>query len=245
MDDKTLESVKALVKEKLHDWYEKIESVELEDLRINIFLASMMGMGKSEGLVRWYFRENIERKIVTSFGFLIENIARTVSGSESWAGQGADIVLKKDGEKFYIEVKSGTASSNVKMMRNTSKAQSELKEEVGEDITTALGLTYGKKEKVFGTMTEYYKGDKMLVGQEFWEFLTGDGSAHKEVLNAIREAREEVKEERAAQESLVGEGKGSETLNQLIQRKEDELLKEWEDKYGEELTYKDILKRLF
>lgn len=245
MEDQTLENVRTLVKEKLHDWYEEIESVELEDLRINIFLASMMGMEKSEDLVRWYFRENIERKIVTSFGFLIEKIAQTVCDAKSWTGQGADIVLEKDGEKYYIEVKSGTASSNVKMMRNTSKVQSDLKEEVGKDITTALGLTYGKKEKVFGTMTGYYKGDKMLVGQEFWEFLTGDESAHEGVLNAIREAREEAKKERAAQVSLTEGGQESETLNQLIQRKEEELIKEWEEEYGEELTYKDVLNRLF
>jgi len=242
MEDSTLIEVKDAVKDKLNGWYEKVDGIELDDLRLNVFLASMMGMQESRDLVHWYLGERVERSIVTSFGFLIEDIALKVSGGKSWSNEGGDIVLEKEGRPHYIEIKSGTASSNVKMMRNTSNAQERLKEDMGDDIVTVLGLTYGKKDEVFGTMTGYYEGDKMLVGKELWEFLTGESGAHEEVLKTITDAREEVQERWSGRTDLVS---GAVTIQELIEAKEEKLTKEWEKRYGKRLTYKKIIERLF
>lgn len=240
MNEQKQDEIKELMRDKMEDWKAKTEGIELDDLRLNIFLAAAMDMDEPEELIEWGVHQHLERSIVTSFGFLIEKMALVVSGGEAHKGEGGDIVMEKNGKKHYIEIKSGTASSNVKMMRNTSNAQAKIKDENGnEEVVTVLGLTYGKPDEVFSTMQEYYEGDKLLVGQEFWEFLADDEDAHRELVESIVDARNEA----FRQDSLKENDPSS--LQEAMEMKIQELAEEWRQEYGEELTYDTLTERFF
>jgi hypothetical protein len=240
MEEHKQHEVEDLMRDKMNDWKDKVEGIELEDLRLNIFLAAAMDMDEPEELIEWGVHQHLERSIVTSFGFLIEKMALVVSGGEEHDGEGGDIVMEKDGKKHYIEIKSGTASSNVKMMRNTSNAQAKIKDDNGnEEVVTVLGLTYGKPEEVFSTMDEYYQGDKLLVGQEFWEFLSGDEDAHRDLVEAIVNARNEAFQ----QENLEDDSPSS--LQEAMEQKIDDLSEEWREENGDELTYGTLTDKFF
>ena len=245
MKNETIDEIRVLAKQKLREWYVKIANVGIDSLRLNVFLASMMGFENSHDLVNWYFGEHIERSIVTSFGYLIQKIALIVSDGVKFKGKGADIKVRKGRRDYYIEIKSGTASSNVKMMRETSRAQHKLKETHGNHIRTVLGLTYGKKEEVTSFMANYYKGDIILVGEEFWNFLSGEEGTHKVVFDAITAARKEVMKEQAVQSKLFEGVCEAETLSEKMEKRKQLLIEEWNEKYGEELRYENFLKYLF
>ncbi|MFB6268473.1 MAG: TdeIII family type II restriction endonuclease [Halobacterium sp.] len=235
LPDETRREITALTKSKLGDWEDTIREMSLDDLRPNIFLATMLDVTSADELIEFYAMQHLERSIVTSFGYLIQDIAVTVAGDAAEETSGnADLILHgRDGDT-YIEIKSGTASSNKKMMREMSRQHEAVKAE-HPDATTALGLTYGKREDVFGIMDDYYEGDLILVGQEFWEYLSGDPDAYRDVVAAITDAREA-----ARRESVHGK-----TIQQLIDENIDRLTAEWTAEYSADLDYDDLVERYF
>ena len=240
MQKEKKEEIEQLVTDKMEDWREKVEEAELENLRLNIFLAAAMDMEEPRQLIEWGAHQHLERSLVTSFGFLIEKIALIVSDGKKHDGEGGDIVVEREGKKYYIEIKSGTASSNVKMMSNTTNAQAKIKDDKGnEDVVTVLGLTYGKQDDVFSTMKGYYDGDELLVGQDFWEFLADEENAHKEIVSAIVQARKE-----AFQEEKTADKKPS-SIQEAMEMKIDELSREWESEHGQTLTYSKLMEEFF
>lgn len=240
MEHEKRQQVEQLVTEKMNDWRRKVEGVELDDLRLNIFLAAAMDMKDPEQLVAWGVHQHLERSLVTSFGFLIEKIALIVSEGEKHGGEGGDIVVERNGKTYYVEIKSGTASSNVKMMRNTSNAQAKIKDENGaETVVTVLGLTYGKPDEVFSTMRSYYEGDELLVGRNFWEFLADEPGAHRDVVGAIVDAR---------QNTFEGGGRTAgepSSIQEAMEMKIEALTEDWKREHGETLTYDTLTESFF
>jgi len=224
-EEKT-EQIKEIIKEKIREWYDKVENLKLEDLEPNIFLAQALNLKNAREFIDFYVNQHVQRSLVTSFGFLIEKICAVIGNAEKVKGiKGADI--RKN--NHYIQVKSGPISCNRDMAEKISQDQREIKEN-NPNAITCLGLTYGKKEDVFGIISSYYEGDKILVGKEFWEFLSGDPEAYKKVLRAFKEASEDVLNEK---------GK---TIIELRKEKTEELTKEWIKKYGDKIELNALLK---
>ncbi len=239
IDQNKIQEAKRVVKSKIKEWYSNIRKLKLEDLEPNIFLAAALGITNAKDFVEFYARQHIERSIVTSFGFLIEEVAAIIGKNVEKRRKGEKLKgwnLKtiKDGEEYYIEVKSGPHSCNKDMLQSISKEQEKIRK-AKPDAKICLGLLYGRKEEVFGTIRIYYRGDEVFVGKEFWEFISEDPEAYKKVLKLIIEAHEEV-----LQESLE-----KKTLLQVINEKVDELAKEWRKKYGDKLDYNEMLKKFF
>ena len=239
IEQEKIKEAKQVVKNKIREWYKNIRELKLEDLEPNIFLAAALGISNAKDFVEFYARQHIERSIVTSFGFLIEEVASIIGTNIEKRKKGEElkgwnIKTVKDGKEYYIEIKSGPHSCNKDMLQSISKEQ-EMIREAKPDAIICLGLLYGRKEEVFGTIQTYYRGDKVFVGKEFWEFISEDPEAYKKVLKLIIEAYEEV-----LQESLE-----KKTLLQVINEKIDELTKEWCEKYGDKLDYNEMLKRFF
>jgi len=240
MEREKREQIEWLMTEKMDDWRRKVEGVELDDLRVNVFLAAAMDMKEPEQLIQWGVHQHLERSLVTSFGFLIEKIALLVADGETHRGQGGDIVVERDGKTYYIEIKSGTASSNVKMMRNTSSAQATIKDENGkESVVTVLGLTYGKPDEVFSTMRSYYEGDELLVGRNFWEFLADAPDAHRDVLDAIVNAR------RNTFQGAETDDDEPSSLQEAMDLKVETLTDAWKREHGATLTYDTLTESFF
>ncbi len=236
LSEETKAEITAVTEEKIRQWEDTILSLDIDDLNVNIFLATMMDITDARGLVEFYAKQRIERSIVTSFGYLIQEIATIVGGDrvEKTSGN-ADIIHTRDGVDIYIEIKSGTASSNKKMMREMSRQHADVKED-DPDAVTALGLTYGKDEDVSSIMRGYYDGDEILVGKDFWEYLSDDPEAYVDVIEAITKARENVKNGRRGENY---------SLQELMERQFDTLVDDWRAEYSEEIDYRNIVQEYF
>jgi len=239
IEQEKIEKAKKIVKKKIREWYKKVRSLKFDDLEPNIFLAGALGITNARDFIEFCVRQHIERSIVTSFGFLIEEVASIIGvdtvrkKKKEGKKEGWDLKVIRD-HTYYIEVKSGPISCNKDMVQKISKDQKQLKEE-DPDAKVCLGLLYGKRDDVFGIIEQYYQGDMILVGKEFWEFISGDPDAYKKVLNLIVEASKEVLEESLDKKPLL----------ELIEEKIDELTEEWVKKYGDKLDYNEIIKKFF
>lgn len=149
IDQSKIQEAKRIVKEKIKEWYENIRCLNLEDIEPNIFLAGALGITDPKEFIGFYVRQHVERSIVTSFGFLIEKVASIIGDNVKLIRRtGKDLEITRNGQTYYIEVKSGPISCNKDMIENISKKQLEIKQE--ENVIVCLGLLYGKKENVFG-----------------------------------------------------------------------------------------------
>lgn len=244
IDQSKIQEAKRVVKEKIKEWYKNIRELRLEDLEPNIFLAGAIGIDKARDFIAFYVMQHVERSIVTSFGYLIEKVAKIIGPyvelckktdrPKNEPDKGWNLKVVKNGKEYYFEVKSGPHSCNRNMLTSINEEQENIKQEKPKAIV-GLGIFYGKEEEVFSTIKQYYKGEITLVGKKFWEFISDDPDAYKKVLKLMIEAHNEV-----LQESL-----DKKTLLELMEEKINELTKEWCKKYGDKLDYNEMLKRFF
>jgi hypothetical protein len=113
--------VKILTTEFIQRQLQMIESLNLETLNINPILAGALNLNNEKDLIRYYVYQAVSRSIVTSVGFLVQNLVLYASeyvheGKEDELGEQTkwDIVVDKINEvKAYLEVKSGTNDVNM------------------------------------------------------------------------------------------------------------------------------------
>ncbi len=199
---------------------ETINSLSLESLTINPFLVRSLKLEEPDDIVRFNVYQAVTRSIVTSMGNAIEAIALRSGGERIEQGNsGFDLKKTLGDETFWIQIKSGTNTMNVDMVRYFREKASQ-KERQSERNVARLGLTYGKKEQVSGqirgNLPEF--DERVIVGRELWEFVSGEDGYHERVLAAM---------ENAAQKSL-----GS---NSVIDAVEDSIVRitaEFQAKYG-------------
>jgi hypothetical protein len=112
--------VKILITEFVNRQLQMIESLELETLNINPILAGALNLDNEKDLIRYYVYQAISRSVVTSVGFLVQNLILYASeyvheGKDDELGEQTkwDIVVDKINEvKAYLEIKSGTNDVN-------------------------------------------------------------------------------------------------------------------------------------
>lgn len=111
---------KVLITEFVNRQLQMIESLELETLNINPILAGALNLDNEKDLIRYYVYQAISRSVVTSVGFLVQNLILYASeyvheGKDDELGEQTkwDIVVDKINEvKAYLEIKSGTNDVN-------------------------------------------------------------------------------------------------------------------------------------
>lgn len=97
-----------------------IDSLDLETLNVNPILASALNLNNETDLIKYYVYQAVSRSVVTSVGFLVQNLILYASefvheGKDDELGEQTkwDIVVEKVNEvKAYLEVKSGTNDIN-------------------------------------------------------------------------------------------------------------------------------------
>lgn len=95
---------------------EMIDSMRLETLNVNPILAGALNLNNASDLIRYYTYQAISRSMVTSVGFLVQDLLLyssdfVLEGKYDELGEVTkwDIVVEKlDEVKAYLEVKSGT-----------------------------------------------------------------------------------------------------------------------------------------
>ncbi len=109
MDTRQRQQIKSIFEDFLRRRLNRVERLDLDDLNINPFLYRLLSheleFQDARSIVKWRMEQFFERGTVTSFGGVLEDIARVFS--EGTGVEGADIMKTKGEMRYYIQVKSG------------------------------------------------------------------------------------------------------------------------------------------
>lgn len=192
--------IKLLTKDFIRRQEFAISNITLEGLNANPLLCKALKLNTPEEFVKFYTYSAISRSIVTSMGFLVQDLmlysnTNVFDGKNYPATYGTkwDVVIEKlNGTKSYIEVKSGPNDLDKTQILAYDKAIN-LVLQHGEEAY--LGITYGKKEGqyVSTSILETYMADwreKTLIGAELWDYISDNPEYHNVLMNTIHETAE-------------------------------------------------------
>ena len=174
---------------------EMIESLKLESLNVNPILASALNLNNETDLIRYYVYQAISRSIVTSVGFLVQDLLLyasdiVVEGRDDELGEETkwDLVVEKlDEVKAFLEIKSGTNDVNKAQIHHYRK-EFEFIENKG--FKAFIGETYGKRadQTVTHGLYKQYLPDwekRTLIGKELWAFVSGEENYHQSLIDHL------------------------------------------------------------
>jgi len=197
-----------------------VERLDLDDLNINPFLYRLLSheleFQDARSIVKWRMEQFFERGTVTSFGGVLEDIARVFS--EGTGVEGADIMKTKGEMRYYIQVKSGPNTVPKDMATQISTLlQSAQRRNRGS--VALFGMCYGNEEQVSSIVHRYVQVD-YLIGREFWEFISDEPDCIDQIYEIAAEVSRTFRD---------AEGR---TLTQALDDKADELADEFGQLYS-------------
>lgn len=157
---------------------QKYEKLKRDDLAINPFLAGALKLDSEEKIWKFFITQRLQRGIVTSFGSLLQEIAKILDSEANM--EDIDLVIKKDNKTHYVQLKSGPEGFTRPALRKTKSAFDKLKTKNPACVTT-IAFCYGVKSqisKIWGKEV-YGSADIVLVGKEFWDYFFGEGFYEK------------------------------------------------------------------
>lgn len=179
-----------------------LEEMNVEKLNCNPMLCKALNFRSTEDLVRYNAYSAITRSIVTSMGYLLQNLLLYSSeyaydGKDYKEGKNTkfDVVVEKlDGIKAYIELKSGPNDLDAAQIKHYSEEINAV-EKAG--FKGFIGMAYGKRNSktVSLGLLETYLSDwmnKTLIGKELWEYVTDNPNYHKLLLQKIEETSKAI-----------------------------------------------------
>ncbi len=229
------EAIKAKFSRFLDARAKNLERLQLADLKFNVVAlrttATMLEFDTAESLLRYRLAQHLERGSVTAMGTVLQGVAKEISGSASGVA-GADIELLKDGRRYYIQVKSGPDTANKDIAQNIGTLLNSARARDPASICV-LGVCYARPEQISNIAKGELqaRGVVLKVGQEFWEFISGDPNCLGEVLELAGEA---------AESRVAGES----TFAERVENKVEALTTEFRRRYGSALdapTWKKFL----
>ena len=162
--------------------------------KMNPFLHGVLGDGTPGDLVRRLMDTAISRSETTRFGEFLEGVAVYVGeylhGGQKSGVKGIDLEFTREGERFFVSIKSSPNWGNADQHRSMKKSFKDAKTVVrqGADkrpVTCVLGCCYGR-------MGETDQGDyHRYCGQDFWKFLSDDEELYQLILDVIRNGQSE------------------------------------------------------
>ena len=177
-----------------------INNMTLEGLNANPLLCRALKLNTPDEFVKFYMYSAISRSIVTSMGYLVQDLMLYSSENvydgkhyEATYGTKWDVVIEKlDGVRSYIEVKSGPNDMDKTQILSYDKAINRVRRN-GENAF--LGITYGKKDGMYvsTSILETYVADwrnKTLIGAELWDYISDNSSYHMILMNTIQSTAE-------------------------------------------------------
>jgi Type II restriction endonuclease EcoO109I len=215
-----------------------IDNLALETLNVNPILAGALNLNNETDLIRYYAYQSISRSVVTSVGFLVQNLILyssefVLDGKDEDLGNQTkwDVVVRKmDDVKTYLEVKSGTNDINKSQIHHY-RHEIELIEKEG--FKAMIAETYGKrsdKTVSHGLLKQYLPNweERTLIGKELWTFITNDEEYHHKMIDMLMEASQLIL--------------GNDTIIDKIEKRIQPLTMEFQTKYK---SYNEFLKSLW
>jgi hypothetical protein len=179
-----------------------IEKLDLKTLNVNPILAGALNLNNETDLIRYYAYQAISRSVVTSVGFLVQNLILFSSefvhdGKDDELGEQTkwDVLVEKlDEVKAYLEIKSGTNDINKSQIHHY-RHEIELIEKQG--YRAFIAETYGRREDKtvsHGLLKQYLPDweNRTLIGKELWIFLTDDEKYHQKLIEMLLSASKHI-----------------------------------------------------
>lgn len=174
-----------------------LDEMNIDKLNSNPMLCRALNFQTADELVRYNAYAAISRSIVTSMGFLLQNLL-LYSSEDAYDGKDFaegndtkfDVVIDRlDGVRAYIELKSGPNDLDAAQVKHYAREISAV-ERTG--YRGFIGIAYGKKDTnsvSFGLLESYLPDwfNKTLIGQELWDFVTDNPNYHNILMQKIEE----------------------------------------------------------
>jgi hypothetical protein len=173
-----------------------LEKMSVNDLNANPMLCRALNFTTAEDLIRYNAYASISRSIVTSMGFLIQDLLlyssnNVYDGKNFEEGEKTkfDIVVESlENVRAYIEVKSGPNDLDAAQVKHYGE---EIKKVEEKGYKGYVGIAYGKRSTPsvsFGLFEQYLANwiDRTLIGQELWDFVTSNKDYHNILMNQIQ-----------------------------------------------------------
>lgn len=226
---------------------------EIKDLKIDPFIVREFNLSPDE-IVRFFLYQTVTKSVVTSMGTQFEKLAK-ISYLKITQQPGFDGELVKNSKKYFFQVKSGPDVLNKDMLERLGQHMDKAKKEE-PGCEALLGLCYGRTDQISGKIKRYLPGEgleNVKIGEEFWDFITGEKGYYKKMLNAIyqasmlyphfRKALDEIPEQtlrdtskeqqKLTEVTNVDKNKATEgSIVEIIEGKIEDLIKDWRNKYG-------------
>jgi len=229
--------IKILTKEFVGKQIQMLSTLSIEYFNANPILCRALNLRTVEEFVRYNAYQSVGRSIVTSMGFLVQNLL-LYSSEYVFDGKHYDegdktkfdlVIDRLDEVKSFIEVKSGFNDMDKGQVKHYAE-EIRLVEEAGH--RGYIGVTYGRKEDnsitagLLNTYVPEWK-DKTLVGKELWDFISGNNNYHQILIENI--------------DSVASVILRDISIVQKIEDKVAELIKEFNTSYDSLDTYYDSL----
>lgn len=196
-EDKTViqNFIKILTKNFVSKQIAMLSSISIESFNANPILCTALNLKTPEEFVRYNAYQAIGRSIVTSMGFLVQDLL-LYSNEYIFEGKNYDegdktkfdLVIDRLGEvKSFLEIKSGFNDMDAGQVKHYAD-EIRIVEEAGN--RGYIGITYGKKNDntvTAGLLRTYVPNweDKTLVGKELWDFISENENYHALLMESI------------------------------------------------------------
>lgn len=206
-----------------------LENMTLDDLNSNPLLCAALKLNTAAELVKYNVYALATRSIVTSMGFLVQDLllfssADVYDGHDYEEGKNVkwDLVVERlDEVKSFIEVKSGPNDLDKGQVKSYQK---EIQAVERKGFKGYIGITYGKRDadtvsiNLFRQYLNRWE-EHTLIGTELWDYITGDENYHQVLMERIKQIAEALLEH----QSILA----------CIENKVSSLTEQFGEKYGD------------
>lgn len=195
--DKTIVQnfIKILTKEFVNKQVTMLSTISIDTFNANPLLCTALNFKTPEEFVRYNAYQAIGRSIVTSMGFLVQNLLLysneyIFDGKDYKEGEKTkfDLVIDRLGEvKSFLEIKSGFNDMDAGQVKHYAD---EIKLVEASGNRGYIGITYGRKDDntvTAGLLKTYVPNweEKTLVGKELWDFISDNENYHTLLIESI------------------------------------------------------------
>ncbi len=167
-----------------------LEELKLKDIlkKKNPYLFRAKNISTAADLVTNLLDAFLSSSEEKSFGNFLEDLAVFISGKtcrgRKSSATGIDFEFVGEGVHYIVSVKSGPNWGNntqqTQQEKNFKTAVKVLKQSCHTlNVQPVLGICYGK------TKTNYVRGARKVVGQNFWYFISGDENLYTDIVEPL------------------------------------------------------------
>lgn len=184
-----------------------LSDMSLEDINTNPLLCNALKLETVSDLVRYNVYALATRSIVTSMGYLVQDLllyssSDVFDGKEYKEGKNSkwDIVVERmDTVRSYIEIKSGPNDLDAAQVKNY---KSEIYSVERKGHKGYIGITYGKRDANTVTLNLFRQyldnwEERTLIGTELWDYVSKNESYHEELMSMIKQTATLVLQEQS------------------------------------------------